>query len=222
MIRGRSLCWLTAMVPVVVWPQAQLDSNGDGGVSLEEMQAFRAGVAARRFDAADLDGDGLLSADELEAVRRGHRSWPLRDIPAELDIDRDGSVSLPELQARRPDVDAAQYNAADADGDGLLGREELRDLLSGRPGWAALDADADGKLSLAELRSAHPEVTEEQFGRLDRNGDGLLDRAERRPLRPGAIAEKGPRSFRGRPPRTTRPDRGAHRGSSGASARARR
>ena len=44
---------------------ADLDTNGDGVLSVEEMQA----PMLERFQSADTDGDGNLSADELNAAR---------------------------------------------------------------------------------------------------------------------------------------------------------
>lgn len=43
------------------------DSNGDGAVTLAEMQA----AAAQRFDRADADNDGKLTQAERDALRRG-------------------------------------------------------------------------------------------------------------------------------------------------------
>ncbi|MBV7393325.1 hypothetical protein [Mameliella sediminis] len=48
---------------------AKLDMDGDGLVSLEEVQAMYPDVSQDDFTGADADGDGLLSAEELEAAR---------------------------------------------------------------------------------------------------------------------------------------------------------
>lgn len=46
-----------------------LDVDGDGYVSMEEVQTAFPDVSQDDFAVADTDGDGLLSAEELEAAR---------------------------------------------------------------------------------------------------------------------------------------------------------
>lgn len=46
---------------------AMMDTNGDGALSLEEVQA----VHERMFGMADGDGDGQLSADEIQGLMMG-------------------------------------------------------------------------------------------------------------------------------------------------------
>lgn len=49
--------------------QDALDSDGDGMVSMAELQAVYADFAEEDFTAVDLDGDGLLNGDELALAR---------------------------------------------------------------------------------------------------------------------------------------------------------
>ena len=46
---------------------AMMDTNGDGALSLEEVQA----VHARMFKYADSDGDGKLTLDEMTSFMHG-------------------------------------------------------------------------------------------------------------------------------------------------------
>lgn len=46
---------------------ANLDSDGDGAVTLSEFQAALPDADAALFDALDVNADGVLSADEIAA-----------------------------------------------------------------------------------------------------------------------------------------------------------
>jgi hypothetical protein len=50
-----------------------MDKDGDGGVSLLEMQAVRSSMTQDSFTRMDTDGNGLLSMDELRAGHSKHR-----------------------------------------------------------------------------------------------------------------------------------------------------
>lgn len=54
------------------------DGNGDGMLSLEEVQAILPEVTTDTFIAVDADGDGLLNADEL-AVAQTEGLMPASD-----------------------------------------------------------------------------------------------------------------------------------------------
>ena len=104
------------------------------------------------------------------------------------DIDGDGAISLPELQAVRPDVTGERFLELDASGDGLLTPDELqgaRSRLDGRDRqqFADIDTDGDGAISLPELQAASTVRTEERFNRMDVNDDGLITMDEGRQLR---------------------------------------
>ncbi|MGB3555128.1 MAG: EF-hand domain-containing protein [Jannaschia sp.] len=51
------------------WAQTSLDTDGDGNVSLEELQAAYPTATADNFAAMDTDGDGFLNAAEVEAAQ---------------------------------------------------------------------------------------------------------------------------------------------------------
>lgn len=52
---------------------AQMDTDGDGQLSLAEFSAARQARLAERFAAMDSDGDGLLSAAEMAQAREERR-----------------------------------------------------------------------------------------------------------------------------------------------------
>lgn len=51
------------------WAQADLDIDGDGVVTYEEVLVAYPDVTAEDFAAMDADGDGVLSADEIAAAQ---------------------------------------------------------------------------------------------------------------------------------------------------------
>ena len=73
---------------------------------------------------------------------------------------------------------------ADANGDGVLTRDELQQARQKR--FAALDANGDGKVETAEIDKAIMRRLERRkvrlryrmLGRLDANGDGIISREE--------------------------------------------
>lgn len=94
---------------------AQLDTDGDGVVSVAELEAKR----AERLAGVDADGDGIVSAEELA---RAHQIRRAERMIARMDKNGDGLLQLDELQGRGPDP-----AKLDANGDGVVSEEEFRD-----------------------------------------------------------------------------------------------
>lgn len=146
---------------------AEVDADGDGGVTLEEWRSFLAArgdalraerVSARVAElmAGDADGDGLLSAQELSA-----RMAALHE----------------ERRAARAEWREAR-RAERAEGRGW-GRHEGRheDRRAGRRGedrgW-----DRRGGRGLGMDAASADERIVRSFQRIDRDGDGRLTEAE--------------------------------------------
>ena len=132
---------LTALLSAPGWASAQdfeaLDTNRDGLLSQAEYAVLVEGgsgpaFAAHVFKHKDENGDGFLQAHEL-ASDRPVPPMPLVRVAvmlpfAEVDADKDGKVTLAEMNAIGPANAAAFYATlskdADKDGDGGMSKVE--------------------------------------------------------------------------------------------------
>jgi len=107
----------------------KLDANHDGVVSKAEFNHFN----ARRFKALDTNKDGKLTPQELQggkSAATGHS---------------DGTTHLDQ-----------RFNAADANHDGGLDREEARDMPMLSQYFDEVDANKDAKVTRQEYFDAMP------------------------------------------------------------------
>lgn len=100
----------------------EVDINGDGQITKEEMAEHR----AARFSQADTDGDGMLSRDEMlaraeeqQAKRRGKM---IDKMISRNDADGDGALTMEEMAAGRG---GKHFAKADANEDGAISKEEF-------------------------------------------------------------------------------------------------
>ncbi|MEO0938578.1 MAG: calcium-binding protein [Pseudomonadota bacterium] len=101
---------------------AQLDADGNGEVTQEEMRAF----GADRFAGADTDGNGALSRAELEAQASRMAQRRIERMMTRLDSDGDGVLSSSELAAQdMPRRAGRMFKRADTDGSGGLSEAEF-------------------------------------------------------------------------------------------------
>ncbi|MBF0187634.1 MAG: hypothetical protein HQL50_06875 [Magnetococcales bacterium] len=100
-----------------------LDSNGDGAISLQEIQEKK----AKTFKLADSDGDGYLSVQEmmnLKKIRKAQR------MLSRHDGDGDGKMSLDEYTGRTPHW----LTKADTNQDGQITLQELKAMKANKKG----------------------------------------------------------------------------------------
>eukprot|EP00903_Cladosiphon_okamuranus_P021218 g19491.t1 len=120
---------------------AQVDTDGDGKITPEELQAH----SAARFAQADTDGDGTLSVEEMVARMEARQAERLQR-GAERMIER-----------------------MDKNDDGVLSADEMAPRDEGRM-FARLDADEDGAISQEEMEKARDRF-EERREKGGRHGD---------------------------------------------------
>lgn len=103
---------------------ATLDTDGNGALTLEELQA--AGEA--RFAAVDTDGNGTVSAEELTAHMQSQAAERVERMIARLDANEDGVLSMDEMQPRGGERRAERmFSRIDVDEDGQISAEEFED-----------------------------------------------------------------------------------------------
>lgn len=136
------------MGPGPMFDFAEIDANGDGKITKEELAAHRAARAA----ALDADKDGKISAAELQA-----------QIEA-------------RMSARAADMAARMIEMRDTDGDGLLSAAELAEPPMGTMGdrmFDRADADDDGAITEDEVEAARERMAERMEGRGHGMGHGM-------------------------------------------------
>lgn len=114
---------------------AARDTDGDGAISLAEAQA-NAPRLAENFAKFDTNGDGKVTREEMHAVRsagREERQARAEERYRSTDKNGDGSIDLAEAQAGMPRA-AEHFGEIDADGNGLLTREEMRSAMRAHRG----------------------------------------------------------------------------------------
>ena len=106
---------------------ATLDANGDGQLTLEEMQA----AGDVRFASADTNGDGILTEDELLATANERAAERVARMLERLDTIEDGGLSQREIevaQRRGGEISERMFNRIDADENGTVSAEEFEEV----------------------------------------------------------------------------------------------
>ncbi len=106
---------------------AELDVNGDGAVTLDEMQ----NAQATRFEQADTNNDGVLDREELLAGANERVERRIDRMIERADTDGDGAVSVEEMaevrMGRRGPSPERIFERIDADGDGSVTAAEFQE-----------------------------------------------------------------------------------------------
>ncbi|MEM1430683.1 MAG: EF-hand domain-containing protein [Pseudomonadota bacterium] len=107
---------------------SEIDTDGNGQLTQDEIAAFRERAASRRFSGMDADGDSALSPEEARSVGGARLAERLME---RFDADGDGALTEAELrsgfESRGADRRNARFARADADGNGTISAEEFAD-----------------------------------------------------------------------------------------------
>lgn len=106
---------------------AELDADGDGALSIDELTA----QAQSRFDGTDTNGDGALSADEIAAaiIARATEAAPqmAENMIAHLDDNADGVLQAEEITRPMPDPER-MFDRVDTDNDEAISQAEWDEM----------------------------------------------------------------------------------------------
>lgn len=72
-MKPQNLAVLTAFVlslPALAWADSKADANGDGVLTIDEVQAAFPEVNAEVFSSMDANADGMLDQDEVAAAQQ--------------------------------------------------------------------------------------------------------------------------------------------------------
>lgn len=139
----------------------KLDTNKDGGISLEEVKTSRADL----FTKVDANNDQSLTMEEFEMIKEIHKAERAANKP-------EGAPNTDKPDTDKPDTDMAQN--ADKEGKrGKKGKYGGKGERGGKrgPSFERLDADSSGTLSLTEFTGQ----ADKMFERMDRNSDGVIN-----------------------------------------------
>ncbi len=99
----------------------ELDADGNGEITKAELEAHR----NQRFTAADSDGDGKLSVEEMQNAAQAKAADRTNKMFEKYDANQDGFLSEDELP--KPRRGAKMFDRIDADGNGSISEQEYAD-----------------------------------------------------------------------------------------------
>merc|ERR1740138_549859 len=167
------------------------DTNGDGYVSMEELDANLKPKTRRKIEMA-LEAGWKFDKETWDASVARHKKYDMKVIFADFDADGDGkldiyeiarafrAMGLPKRDGSKMDVDKQMFKSFDTNGDGYVSMEELDANLKPKTrrkiemalegGWKFDKATWDA--SVARHKKWDMKVI---FADFDSDGDGKLD-----------------------------------------------
>ena len=158
---------------------AKLDADNDGALTQAELaaghEARREKVRPRRANRSEASAERKAKWAERREQSAGRRG----DRFAAMDSDGNGSLSAAEWAAKPKRQDRAEGMSANT----------RRNARHGRRGMGIMkmaDANGDGAISLEEMRNA----ALARFDKVDTDGDGTISAAERQAVRDAHKAQR--------------------------------
>jgi Ca2+-binding EF-hand superfamily protein len=119
------------------------DANSDGKVTFEEMKTGSPRLTQERFNMMDKNKDGFISPEDRPA--KANNAAPAagaqtndpaakkalarakgREALVKADANKDGKVSMDELQQTNPKVTPEKFKKMDKNGDGFITKEDRK------------------------------------------------------------------------------------------------
>ena len=152
--RGSHRIWLLALT-VRLSPLTAFDTNGDGYVTMEELDANMPDALRAKIEKKISIGWKFDKPTWDASVAR-HKKWDMKKIMADFDADGDGkldiyeiarafrALGLPKRDGSKMDVDKEMFKAFDTNGDGYVSME-VRAQLPGSWEHTSMGAHMDGQ-----------------------------------------------------------------------------
>lgn len=177
-----------------IWPI--VDSNGNGALSLAELEAVAPGYGGLALEYADLNGNGSVSRSELDALLA-----LLGGDPLSL-VDTNGDRVISYAEASELGASQEDFSQLDLNNDGRIDCADLGEIAppegeDPKEGeddvycpipddfqtiihflWPAVDIDSDQRISVAEMEALSPALTALAFGAWDQDADGFMSYEE--------------------------------------------
>lgn len=173
-----------------------LDANGDLSATFEEVTAKAPTLTKLEFDDIDSNDNNAWDANEMTGEAQG---LLLRYMQGQsetqdamtLDLDKDGMVSMAEVNAVAPSVTQTEFDEVDENDNsqwdsnefsgvaqGYLRRDMASDISVGPFDITMLDTDGNNSASMDEIMVVNSKITASEFNDVDADGSNMWDREE--------------------------------------------
>lgn len=173
-----------------------LDANGDLSATFEEVTAKAPTLTKLEFDDIDSNDNNAWDANEMTGEAQG---LLLRYMQGQsetqdamtLDLDKDGMVSMAEVNAVAPSVTQTEFDEVDENDNsqwdsnefsgvaqGYLRRDMASDISVGPFDITMLDTDGNNSASMDEIMVVNAKITASEFNEVDADGSNMWDREE--------------------------------------------
>ncbi len=170
--RGLTAATLAALVAATLATALPAAARGPGeGMGMSGMMGDGL-FMDEMFQQLDADGDGKISAEEIKAHRSAEITGVDANKDGKLSQDELVALEMKRMEQMATNRAMRQIERLDADGDGLLSIEEMAARPMPMRMFERVDADGDGAISREEIEAAKLRMAEHRDGREGRRGHG--------------------------------------------------